>query len=1057
MHDFECSDTECDFILKDVNEIECNVSKELNDFTCSDTECDLIHKDFDDIECNVSEECRNETDSNVSEIGCNVSKECRSKLFSDVTNAPDHKKPTIFSQNENDEITTKIHNYIKLGCLNVRSICGKIEQLQKFVGEQMFDILSINETWLDESVSDHEIEIPGYMIVRKDRNRRGGGVCFYVKDHIDCHVRNDIGNSIESIWLSVKHKGQVVIIGTMYRPPKSDKMYYDIMLDEIQRARDISDHVILMGDLNYDYVMDDTLSKNPVFHIEKMLSMKQLIRSPTRTTLTNKSLLDVILTSDCEKHVNNTVINISMSDHDCVSTEYKLTTNSEKQKHKLVYYREYKQFNTEAFLNELNNEQAITNVEFCEDDFLIKWNKFRLAFNRISDQHAPIKSFRVKERFIPWIDSDVVEMMYERDHLKKKAVKTKNEAMWYKYRSLRNQITLKIRNNKKRYYQKKLDECGKDPKKMWKCINKITGNNIYKPPHRDLNCHEFNDHFSTIGEKVIATVTNTSNKLPWKQPTCRTTFSFKKIDTLVILKLLQKLEMDSNTDTLGFDKKLLRISADLIAPILCKFFNMSLKTSVVPDDWKIAKVTPVFKGKGEMADVNNYRPISLIGHIPKVFEVAVHRQLLYYFQHNNLISIDQSAYLKLHNTQTALHRVLDDWIDDIAHNTYSGICAFDIKKCFDTIDHSILLQKLGLYGILGKELQWFRSYLFKRSQIVKCHGNISDQRIVKVGVPQGSVLGPLLFVIFINDISQHVGLSTVNLFADDTLVYCTADNVFNTNEKLQHSVNEIMNWYTGNNIVVNEDKCCSMIVGPKKREESNLNIKVNECDIKHVKSMKYLGLDIDDALSWDNYTTHLGKILFIKCSKLARLSKVLSKVILIKIYNSTIQPNIDYAISIWGCTSQANIDKIQRFQNYCARIIENNFDYIGERGINLVKKLGWMTIKQRCYYFQNLLIFKSIHGLAPQYMINNVILELEIKEVRTRRHDLDLFIPKANSEFHKRMLFYRGARSWNELPRNIKDCENLNQFKRLLKRHIKSSNCRIKAAIVKNIFICYNC
>ena len=796
-----------------------------------------------------------------------------------------------------------------------------------------------------------------------------------------------------------------------------------------------------MGDLNYDYVMDDTLSKNPVFHIEKMLSMKQLIRSPTRTTLTNKSLLDVILISDCEKHVNNTVINISMSDHDCVSTEYKLTVNSEKQKHKLVYYRDYKQFNTEAFLNELKNDPAITTADFCENDFLIKWNEFRSAFNRISEQHAPIKSFRVKERFNPWINSDVVEMMYERDHLKKKAVNTNNEALWYKYRSLRNQITLKIRNNKKEYYQKKLDECGKDPKKMWKCINKITGNSICKPPHRDLNCHVFNEHFSTIGEKVIATVSKTTNKLPWKQPKCGTKFKFSEIDTLSIQKLLKKLEMESNTDTLGFDKKLLRISGDLIAPILCKLFNISLDTSVIPDDWKIARVTPVFKGKGEMTDVNNYRPISLIGHIPKIFVVAVHRQLLHYFQNNNLISIDQSAYLKLHNTQTALHRIVDDWIDDIAHNTYSGICAFDIKKCFDTIDHNILLNKLELYGVSEKELQWFRSYLLNRCQIVKCHGNISEKRNVKVGVPQGSVLGPLLFVIFINDISQHVGLGTVNLFADDTLIYCTADNVSDTHEKLQHSVNEIMKWYTGNNIVVNEDKCCSMIVGPKRRDESDFNIKVNECDIKHVKSMKYLGLDIDDALSWDNYTTHLGKILFIKCSKLARLSKVLSKVILIKIYNSTIQPNIDYAISIWGCTSQANIDKIQRFQNYCARIIENNFDYIGERGINLVKKLGWMTIKQRCYYFQNLLIFKSIHGLAPQYMINNVTLEMEVKEVRTRRHDLDLYIPKANSEFHKRMLFYRGARSWNELPRNIKDCENLNQFKRLLKRHIKSSNC----------------
>ena len=202
--------------------------------------------------------------------------------------------------------------------------------------------------------------------------------------------------------------------------------------------------------------------------------------------------------------------------------------------------------------------------------------------------------------------------------------------------------------------------------------------------------------------------------------------------------------------------------------------------------------------------------------------------------------------------------------------------------------------------------------------------------------------------------------------------------------------------------------------------------------------MNYLGLEIDDALTWDNYINRLCKSLYVKISKFVRLSKTLSKEILMKIYNSTIQPTIDYVISVWGCTSATNINKIQRLQNYCARIIEKNFDYVQSRGLNLVKKLGWMNVKERYLYFQTLLIFKCIHGLAPHYLTNNIILDIEVKERRTRKHDMNLYLPIPESENHKKMFIYRGAKSWNNLPGHLKDCHDIEQFKRRLKNYVKN-------------------
>jgi hypothetical protein len=275
--------------------------------------------------------------------------------------------------------------------------------------------------------------------------------------------------------------------------------------------------------------------------------------------------------------------------------------------------------------------------------------------------------------------------------------------------------------------------------------------------------------------------------------------------------------------------------------------------------------------------------------------------------------------LKQHNTQTALHRVVDDWVDDICCGSLTGVCSFDIKKCFDTIDHDLLITKMKLYGVKKKELSWFKSYLSGRSQIVRCNGVVSDRLNVSVGVPQGSVLGPFLFVIFINDISQHIGIGTANLFADDTLIYCSGNTPFEVNEKLQECVNEVSNWYKSNNIVINADKSCCMLIKSRcKNVNDVMQISIDGDMIRNVESMPYLGLEIEENLTWDIYINKLCKKLSYKVSKLARLSKSTPRDILIKIYNATIQPCLDYALSVWGCTSQLNLNKVQRIQNYAA-------------------------------------------------------------------------------------------------------------------------------------------
>ena len=247
------------------------------------------------------------------------------------------------------------------------------------------------------------------------------------------------------------------------------------------------------------------------------------------------------------------------------------------------------------------------------------------------------------------------------------------------------------------------------------------------------------------------------------------------------MKQLFALENTSNNDVLGFDSKLLFLGAEIIAPILTKFYNASLTNKIVISDWKVSKVTPMYKGKGNKEEAGNYRPISLIGHIMKIFEKKNKTQLMIYLEINDLITIDQSAYRQQHNTQTALHQ-----------------CAFDITTCFDTINHSILLKKMEYYGLQSENIKWFKSYLNEREQMVSCHNTQSGKSTISIGVPQGSVLGPLLFLIYVNDINRHVYSGACNLYAEDTLVYYSGSTMSELKYNIQQCVSDIHEWYDQN-------------------------------------------------------------------------------------------------------------------------------------------------------------------------------------------------------------------------------------------------------------------
>jgi hypothetical protein len=999
---------------------------------CTDTNyCSCDHSvDCDEYLCSL--DCINASDCPIDDISI-TNDDC-------FNSGVDTQKSTTDVSGDDDNCengdSQNLGNDFKIGCLNVRSLHPKFDEITEFVKSNKFDIFIINESWLDGSFSDGDINIFNYDVVRRDRNRQGGGVCMYLKSSLKYKVLHNFGTIIESLWVHISIDHKEFVIGTIYRPPSSNNEYCEEIFNEIERLKSLYTNIVLLGDLNYDY--NEFSKSNPVYQIEDLFCMNQLVEEPTPETLTGSSLIDIILTTVPECHSNTNVLKVSMSDHYCIQTRLKCFTSKESS-HNLVTFRNYKDFDKGKYLQEIAavfNETNLNNLTIIEI-----WNYFKQNFLQISERHVPLETRRLKNRYKPWITHDIVRSMYKRDHLKSKAVKYKCPNKWNEYKNLRNEITGKIRKAKKEYFRTESLQCASNPKATWKLLNKVTNNRNMVSPPEELSAKDFNEYFSTIGENTARKYFSNSNdgSHPWKGPNFTSSkFKFTEVAISTVHKLLTQLGESSSTDILGFDCKLLQLSTEIISPILTKLINVSLQEGYVIDEWKISKVTPVFKGGDDKFDKNNYRPISVISHFAKILEKVVQRQLVEYLMDHELICIDQSAYKRYHNTQTSLHRCTEDWIDNICDKTYTAICFLDIRKCFDTIDHTILLNKLARYGIDDTEALWFASYLKNRSQHVKCNGNVSAKCFVPIGVPQGSVLGPVLFSLFVNDITCNVYPSTVNLYADDTLLYCTGSDVNEASQKLQLSLNEVSNWYNGNRLALNASKSSCMVIGSKyqTRTDNNLNVMLNNEKIEQVNKVKYLGVMIDNNLTWNEHISVLCKNLSYKISQLSRVKNIVTKDMMLTIYRSIIQPTIDYAITVWGHTTMENISKIQRLQNMAARIILDNFDYVNVRGINLVKQLKWMNITERIIYFEQLLMFKCIHGMAPDYLSNEITMEIEIRNINTRSHDMNVYIPFPNNEFSKKSLFYSAAKNWNDLPDEMKEITNIENFKQKLKSNV---------------------
>ena len=784
----------------------------------------------------------------------------------------------------------------------------KFEQIKLTITNHNIDILCITESLLDDTISNNELAINDFQIIRNDRNRHGGGCAMYIRNSVTfSHELSLQDQQIEALWCQIRpSKGDPFLVGCIYRHPNSLMAYFDRLINNIEKASNFNYNMVLLGDFKVDVSHCTHQYYNKISSMCDLFNFTQLITEPTRVTPHTSSIIDLIFTTILDEHSDSGITKITLSDHYMIST---IGHAPIVEKHKILNCRSYLKFDVNNFLLDLQ----LAFQCFPLDNFIpisVLWDKFKDLFISVCDKHAPMKQFRAKTNSNPWVDSEVTKLIKKRDNIHDLAIKHSDERLFNQYRTLRNSVTSMIRSNKINYISDILSK-KQGPRGLWNAVSHLTGKNNYDKDNipNDLSSESMNHFFANVLNKLVAEHAQISPL--WKGNSSLYEFHFQIIHDLNVFNHLLKLPTHSNIDILNFDSKLLIISAPVIYTILTCLFNASIVQSCVPCDWKCARVTPVYKGKGSRSDPSNYRPISVICHIAKIFEKCIQVQLLSFLEQHHFISPDQSAFLKFNSTVSSIHKVVDNWLNNIEEGLITCVCLFDITKCFDSISHSVLLFKLEKYGIQQSELKWFASYLEDRSQATICHGSLSSFLSVKTGVPQGSILGPILFLLFINDLPNFV--KSANLYADDTLIDRWGKNLSDIIPFMQQDINSLCRWFESNKLSISKTKSCCMLIGSQQKIANfenldSLGLFIGDTPLVFKHSYMYLGLEIDSKLSWSDSINSITKKLR---SQLAALQRICSLIPLSNpnsLYYSFIQSHIDYCITVWGHTSIENIN-----------------------------------------------------------------------------------------------------------------------------------------------------
>ena len=1010
--------------------------------------------------------------------------------ISELLNRCSYKQPV--------NVKTPLNNELRVMYLNIRSLKSNIDYIRENIEQfKKYDVLCFCETntnvdSLPNNYNDVALDSFYTPIMQKPHrtSNRGGGVAIYVSERVcgeDDIAKIEVDTSSNStdsratptvpgehlfvkinIKLRNNRQGKTYIIGNFYRSPSSSKQLFHTYLDNLlcKLEPQCNKHIILGGDFNFNLANIETDEEcQKLIDTTTRFNFLQVINKPTRITDHSMTLLDHIYTNTVHDMVSSGVVTFDVSDHLATYITIALHDHRGTLENDYDFSSSYSCINTEglsSFHSTLDEEtwDGVSNASGTQSKYDAFINTYTEHYNNaFPKKRGRRKNERLKPK--PWILPWLEDACSRKNGLYHDFVKSPTIANSIKYEKMKKFTEKHIKIAKRKYYASLFDKYRSDSRKQWQIINSALNRHKSKSTKIKLKdssgntisdssevAERFNKYYSTIADKLKSesTTTNCGNNFAsnLKDPVSDT-FHLNPTTPSEVVTIINDLKNKATSDS---DVRALKIACTIpkFSSVFSEIINSSFETGVFPSQLKLAKVIPIYKSSGAKTDETNYRPISLLSVFSKIFEKAVHNRVYSFLQNNDAFYDMQFGFRKQRSCEHALLTAQNEIMAALSKKQIALLLLIDFSKAFDMVSHDILLHKLEHYGIRGIAHDWFKSYLECRSQYVSIGGKNSVTRRLRYGVPQGSILGPLLFVIYINDMPNISGLAKFILYADDSSIIITANSIPELEAKFAEISNFLITWVSENGLMLNIKKTNYMIFTRQRNLNINaMNLRVAGKPIERKKVAKFLGVLVDEKMTWVHHIKAIKSRMSRYIGVLYRLRHILPLKARLMIFNSLIQSHLNYCSLVWGATNKSKIDTLFSTQKKAIRSIMPGWvNYFYKDGIlpthtkPFFNKHNILTVHN--IIVKNMLIFynnvDNFEHLLPTSVVQTVHPD-SLSPTITRDHLSDWCRTYNNIPYNKSVFFKAPLIASTILPNNS-DIVNSYPvtFKRTLKTHL---------------------
>lgn len=825
---------------------------------------------------------------------------------------------------------------------------------------------------------------------------------------------------------------KLLYICCLYRPPGTGQEPIKNLNSNLSNINPNNDpiNVIIAGDFNcpgIDWTNNTikTHSTEKETH-ETLLEfleehfLTQVQHKPSRQT----NCLDLLITSNPSK-LKSITLAPGLSDHDMIIADMDIQPSINKPAPRKIY-----KFNKANWEN-IKIDTLVFQLQYLsqEKDNSIEtnWNNIKTHLHLMADKHVPHKMSSTRTN-LPWFNQHLKKLVKKKQRLYNKAKKDNTPTNWESFRSFQKLTKKAIKSSYWQYINNTLTKSLEDGnvKPFWKYIKSKKQDASGVAPlksggilHSEANAKAniLNNQFQSVFSIDIP------SPLPKPPDTIYPIIDKLQINNVGIIKLLKNLNISKAAGPDGIQNTLLKELHQELAPIITNFFNRSLSTGQLPEDWRNANITPIFK-KGDKQDPANYRPVSLTCILTKLLEHIIVKHLLDHFEKNNILTNLQHGFRSGYSCETQLLNTIDDLAEAYDNNIQIDIAILDFSKAFDVVSHRKLLAKLENYGVTGNLNTWIANFLQDRSQCVLVEGIKSTSVRVASGVPQGTCLGPILFLTYINDIVEGINCQ-LRLFADDALLYTKINN-HNDHYKIQKDLDTLENWAATWDMRFNPSKC--YILSICKTEDPNFYHLYTLCNeiLEHKKDNPYLGVLISQNLSFSKHiqtiTSKANSILGLLNRNLKSCPTKLKQTA----YITLVRSKLEYACPIWDPHLVKEVNLLERVQRRAARFVLCEYKRTASV-TNLLSKLNWQNLQNRRCQARLVLLYKVFNKLVSGITPNK--LETNTNRTRAGLSKCSFKIIPTKTTTYKHSFYPRTIRDWNNLPENTRNSEKITSFK----------------------------